>query len=59
MKFSGTSLDVVPAVLVRVSFADGDVYEYHKARARARACVRASACVRLRARTQRECACRL
>ena len=31
-RFTGTSIDLMPIVLIRVAFADGDAYTWHKAR---------------------------
>lgn len=30
MSFTGTSIEIAPAVLMRVTFDDGDAYKYHK-----------------------------
>lgn len=32
VKFSGTTIDLVPIVLMRVAFHDGDTYIYNKVR---------------------------
>ena len=29
-RFTGTSIDLMPIVLIRVAFADGDAYTWHK-----------------------------
>ena len=31
-RFTGASIDLMPIVLIRVAFADGDAYTWHKAR---------------------------
>jgi hypothetical protein len=32
MRFTGTTIELVPAVLMKLTFDDGESYEYHKVR---------------------------